>query len=121
MLVNLCLPKWIGFLPCVMLMWGRPLVYTLHTIFQWLSDLQFDNGDFALDSKRVVDHVNSYVDDNSEFGCIIVACRRLLHNSFQNSHFEFNRRQVIGVTHKLTHAALLNPSSHVIDDAPSCI
>ncbi len=61
--------------------------------------------DFALDSKRVVDHVNSYEDDNSEFGCIIYTCRRLLQNRFQNSHVEFNRRQVNGVTHKLALAA----------------
>jgi len=54
----------------------------LHTILQWESDLQFNNVDFAHDCKRVVDHVNSDVDDNSEFGCIIAACRRLLYNSF---------------------------------------
>ncbi|KEH28618.1 hypothetical protein MTR_4g008270 [Medicago truncatula] len=47
----------------------------LHTTLQWISDLQFDNVDFALDSKRVVDHVNSYEDDNSDFGCIISAYR----------------------------------------------
>jgi len=26
--------------------------------------------DFAIDSKRVVDCVNSYIDDSSEFGCL---------------------------------------------------
>jgi len=42
----------------------------LHTALQWVSGLQFDNVDYALDSKRVVDHVNTDEDDNSEFGCV---------------------------------------------------
>ena len=88
--------------------WFAPLcdvdvgaVVGLHTSLEWISNLQFDNVDFAYDCKRVVDHVNVDVDDNSEFDCIIDACRRLLRNSFQNSHVEFNRRQVNGVAHEL--------------------
>jgi hypothetical protein len=77
--------------------------------------------DFVLDSKRVVDHANSDIDDNSEYGCIISACRQLLINSFQNSLVEFNRRQVNEIVHEIAHAAPFNPSYHVLDDVPSCI
>ena len=77
--------------------------------------------DFALDLKRGVDFVNSHVDDNSEFGCIISPCKQLLVNRFQNSHVEFNRRQTNRVAHELTLTALSIPSPHVIDDVSSCI
>jgi len=40
---------------------------------------------------------------------------------FQNSHVEFSRRQANRVAHELTHAALFNPSPHIIDDVPTCI
>jgi len=86
-----------------------------------VSDLQFDTVDSALDSKRVVDYVNSDVYDINEFGCIISACRYLLRNSFQNSHVEFNMRQVNGVTHELAQTTPLNPSPYIIDDAPLCL
>lgn len=104
---------------CDALMWGE--VVGLYTARQWVLDLQFDNVDFVLDSKTVVDHVNFDVDDNSEYGCIISICRRLLQNSFQNYNVEFNRRQVNGIAHKLTQIVPLNHSSYIIDDAPSCI
>jgi len=44
----------------------------LHTALQWVSVLQFDNVDFALDSKRVVDCVNSDVDVNSKVKGLIL-------------------------------------------------
>jgi len=62
----------------------------LHTALEWISDLQFHNKDFALDSNKVVDAFTTGVGDNSEFGCIIDACRLLFQNRFQNSHIEFN-------------------------------
>jgi hypothetical protein len=46
----------------------------LHTNLEWTSDLQLDNIDFALDSKKVVDACRIGVDDNNEFGCIVYAC-----------------------------------------------
>jgi len=95
-------------------------VVGLHTL-EWVSDLQFDNVDLALDFKRVVDHVNSDIHDNSEFGCIISACRKLLINSFRNSHVEFNRRQMNEIAHELVQATPFNLISHVLDDVASCI
>jgi len=93
----------------------------LHTTLDWISNQQFDNVDFVLDCKKVVDCVNSSLDDNSEFGCIITAYKQLLEYRFQNSHVEFNRRQANRVAHELAQAALSNPSPHIIDDVPTCI
>jgi len=108
--------------------WFAPLcdvdvgeVVGLHTTLEWVSDRQFDNVDFALDSKRVVDQVNSDFDDNSEFGCITADYRRLLHNSFQNSHVKFNRRQINEIAHELSQTAPFNHSSHILDEVPLCI
>ena len=62
--------------------WFAPLCDTevgegvgLYIALDWLSNQQFDNIDFGLDCKKVVDCVNSSVDDSSEFGCIITACK----------------------------------------------
>jgi len=93
----------------------------LHTALEWLSNQQFDNVDFALDCKKVVDCVHSNLDDSSEFGCIITACKQLLVDKFQNSHVEFNRRQANRVTHELAQAALSNPNPHIINDVLTCI
>ena len=93
----------------------------LHTALDWLSDQHFDNVDFVLDCKRVVNSVNSSLDDSSEFGCIITACKQLLVDRFQNSHVESSRRQANKVAHELAQAALSNPSPQVIDDVPTCI
>ena len=93
----------------------------LHTALDWISNQQFDNVYFALDCKRVVDCVNSSIDDSSEFGCIISACKQLLVDRFQKSHVEFNRRQANRVAHELAQEALSNPSPHTIDDVPTYI
>jgi hypothetical protein len=61
----------------------------LHTTLQWVSDLQFDNVDFVLDSQQVVDSFHTGVDDNSKFDCIINAT--LFQDSFHNSKRQANR------------------------------
>jgi hypothetical protein len=97
-------------------------VVGFHTTLKWMADLHYDNVDFALDSKVVVDHFKSSVEDDSEFGCTMYACKQLFENSFQNwSHVEFNRRQVNEISHALVSVAPSNASSHVYDVAPSCI
>ncbi|AES65960.1 hypothetical protein MTR_2g059470 [Medicago truncatula] len=50
-------------------------VVGLHTTLQWMADLHYDNVDFVLDCKSVVEHFNSNLGDSSELGCIIQACR----------------------------------------------
>jgi len=44
-----------------------------HEAMEWVSNLQFDNVDFALDSHKDVDSFHTCVDDNynNEFSCII--------------------------------------------------
>jgi len=78
-------------------------VVGLHTTLDWISNQQFDNVDFVLDCNRVVDCVNSNLDDSSEFGCVITACKQLLENRFQNSYVEFNMRQEYRVAHELAY------------------
>ena len=93
----------------------------LHTTLQWVAGLHYDNVDFVLDSKSVVERFNSNLGDSSGLGCIIQACRQLFDCNFQNSHIEFNRRQANGVAHELARVAPSHVSSHVYDDVPSCI
>jgi len=94
--------------------WFAPLydidvgeVVGLHTTIDWISNQQFHNVDFVLDCKRVVDCVDSSLDESNEFGCIITACKQLLKNRFQNSHVEFNRRQANRVAHELAQVAVI--------------
>ena len=93
----------------------------LYTTLDWISNQQFDDVDFVVDCKKVVDCVNSSLDDSSEFGCIINGCKQLLEDRFQNSHVEFNRRQANRIAHELAQEALSNPSPHIIDDVPTYI
>jgi hypothetical protein len=89
MLMSSCLRKLIGFLLCDVAI-GEAI--GLHTTLEWVSNLKFDNVNFALDSHKVVDSFQTSVDDNSDFGSIINACRQLFQDSFQNFDVEFNRR-----------------------------
>jgi len=52
---------------------------------QWLSDMQFDNVDFALDSKITADAFNHRRIDVTEFGQVILACQSLFNTHFSNS------------------------------------
>jgi len=96
-------------------------VVRLHTTLNWIANLQYDNVDFALDSKKVADQFRSGIEDNSEFRCIITACKNLFHNRYQNSHVEFNRRQVNGVAHELAKVTPGHAISHIYSNVPSCI
>jgi len=93
----------------------------LHTTLDWISNQQFNNVDFVLDCKKVVDCVNFSLDDSNEFACIITARKQLLENRFHNSHVEFNIRQANRVTHESGQAALFNPSPRIINDVATCI
>jgi len=62
-------------------MWGvRGEDVVLHTTLNWIA--YYDNVDFALDSKKVVDQFKSNIEDNNVFGCIIYVCKNLFHNMF---------------------------------------
>lgn len=65
---------------------------TLYTTLDWVANFQFDNVNFMLDSKMVVNLFRIGIDDITKFGCIIYACKHLCQNNFQNCHVEFSRR-----------------------------
>lgn len=62
----------------------------LYHALEWLSDMRFDNVDFALDSKSTMDAFINPRPDISEFGLIISACRSLFNLKFTNSNIKFN-------------------------------
>lgn len=76
-------------------------VVGLHTALKWLATHHYDHVDFVLDSKSVVDRFNSNLEDNSELGCFIQACR-------QNTHVEFNRRQLLAPTFMMMYCHVLD-------------
>jgi ribonuclease HI len=93
----------------------------LHAALQWLSDMQFDNVDFATDYKLTVDAFLSTRNDLSEFGCIISSCCSLFRNLFSNSRVEFVRRQANAVAHTLAREATCSASHAVYYEIPTCI
>jgi len=92
------------------------LYYTL----EWLSDMRFNNVDFGLDSKTIVDAFNTTLPVVSEFGLIISACRSLFDLKFANSKVEFNRRQANEVAHTLAGVAILLASPPTYSYVPHC-
>ena len=88
---------------------------------RWLSDMKFDNVDFALDSQLTTTAFNHHREDVTEFGQVISACKRLFTSSFTNSQVEFNKRQANVVAHTLARVATLSASSTIHIDVPPCI
>jgi len=93
----------------------------LYYALEWLSDMRFDNVDFALDSKTNVDAFNHTCPDITEFGLIIPACRSMFRSKFTNSKVEFNRRQANEVVHALVGVAALLASLITYSIVPRCI
>ncbi|XP_024630887.1 uncharacterized protein [Medicago truncatula] len=96
-------------------------VLGLYYALEWLSDMRFDNVDFALDSKTTVDAFNKSRPDVYEFGLIISACRSLFDLHFTNSKVEFNRRQANEVAHTIAGVAILLASPITYSYVPRCI
>ena len=69
---------------------------------------------FFLDSKLVVEVVNSNNNSNNHFGSIISHCQQLLNTQFTNYKVEFSRRDANEVTHNLTQAVSLEASSQYL-------
>ena len=93
----------------------------LYHALEWVSDMQFDNVDFALDSKITTDAFSRSSRDISEFGQVISECRRVFSTHFTNSKVEFCRRQANGVAHALARVAKLYASPTIYYDVPLCI
>ncbi|XP_058783747.1 uncharacterized protein LOC131658475 [Vicia villosa] len=88
---------------------------------KWVNELGYDNMDFELDAKSVVDNVNRSSPNNTDCGAITSECKRVLVSSFRNSHVKFVRRQANEVAHVLARAATFFASFQVFTDIPTCI
>ncbi|XP_058784657.1 uncharacterized protein LOC131659487 [Vicia villosa] len=65
----------------------------LFKTLKWVHELGFDNMNFELDAKRVVDSVTNPKPNDSDFGAITSECNRLMALFFRNSRVKFVRRQ----------------------------
>jgi len=109
-------------------MWHTPLCSVdigealgLHHAIRWVHELQLQNVDFEVDSKRVADYFNRGNGDITEFGVIMGSNRHYCSLCLPNSHVEFSRRQANGVAHKLAKAAISESSFRIFDHVPTCI
>lgn len=75
---------------------------------QWLSDMQFDKGDFVLDSNLTTYTLHYHRFHVTEYRQVISADRSLFTTYFTNSLVEFNRRQTNEVSHTLEGVATLS-------------
>jgi len=109
--VPLCWLKLYLSLMCSVVVWEAPcLFHALH----WLSDMQFDNVNFALHLKITKVYV-------TEFGQVISAWESLFTTHFSNSKVEFNRRQTIEVAYILAEVVALSAGSKIYYHIPCCI
>jgi hypothetical protein len=90
MKVHLPLPKPYDFLPLVMLMWGE-LSASFMLSCRFMIYI-FENVDFVLDSKKVVDSLNKGGNDITEFGHVVLECKRSFVSYFENYCVEFSWR-----------------------------
>jgi ribonuclease HI len=88
---------------------------------QWLSDMQFDNVNFMLDSKITTDAFNHRQTDVPKFCQVISAYQSLFNTNFSNSKVEFNRRQANEAAHTLTGVATLSASPNIYYCVHRCI
>ncbi|XP_058749795.1 uncharacterized protein LOC131622768 [Vicia villosa] len=88
---------------------------------KWVNGLGYDNMDFELDAKSVVDSVISPKPNDSNFGAVTGECNRLLSLFFRYSHVKFVRRQANEVVHALAHVAPSLASFHNFTVIPTCI
>ncbi|XP_058776565.1 uncharacterized protein LOC131650878 [Vicia villosa] len=105
------------FSPCTEVAIGEAI--GLLSAIKWVINLGFDNMDFELDAKQVVDSVISVKPNDSDFGAIVDDCRRLITLSLRNSHVKFVRRQANEVAHALTRVAPSLASFHNFTDIPT--
>jgi len=64
----------------------------VYQALQWVADMGFDDMNFTLDLKVMVDAFNGGRNDITEFESIIQHCRQLFGNSFHNSMIQFSWR-----------------------------
>lgn len=103
---------------CSVVVWEAPWLF--HAL-QLLSNMQFDNVDFALDLKITTDvfhHWRVYV---TKSGQVISTWESLFTTHFSNSKVEFNTRQTIEIAHILAGVAALSAGFKIYYHIPRCI
>ncbi|XP_024640514.1 uncharacterized protein [Medicago truncatula] len=93
----------------------------LYHAIRWIHELQLENVDFEVDSKRVADYFNKGSGDVTEFGSIMDSSIHFCRSFLTNSHVEFTRRQANEVAHTLAKAATSSSSFRIFDEIPTCI
>ena len=93
------------------------LLYAL----EWLSDMGFDNVDFALNSMLTTNAFNQHCVDVTKFGQVLSACRCLFKTNFTDSKVEFHCQQANEVARNLAGVATLSASLIVYTNVPCYI
>lgn len=73
---------------------------------RWIIELGFNNVQFEVNSKKVVNELSSLKENFMEFGVIMGHCKRLISSS-TNYSAKFIRRQTNKVAHSLARASVL--------------
>ena len=66
----------------------------LHHAIHWVHELQLQNVDFEVDSKRVADYFNRGNGDITEFGILMDRNRHYCSLLLPNSYVEFSRKPI---------------------------
>lgn len=84
------------------------IFYSLLLTINWVNELQLNNVDFELDSKRVRWTVFNHLQDNvSNFGDIVIDdCGYFSPLYFQNSHIDYVMRKATQLVHALAKAVI---------------
>lgn len=90
------------------------------SVINWTLELELDNVIFELDCNMVVDHINSSIEDVSEFGAIIAHVSQLL-RLLPNFNVEFVWRQKNILAHKFARIVTSLHSARYFDYVPTCI
>jgi hypothetical protein len=93
----------------------------LYHAIRWIHELQLENVDFEVDSKRVADYFNKGRGDVTEFGSIMDSSIQFCRSFLTNSHVEFIRRQANEVAHTLAKTAISSSSFRTFDEIPTYI
>jgi len=94
---------------------------SLLNVLRWVSDMQFDNVDFALDSKITRDDFHHRQVKVTEFDQVTSVCRSLFNTHFSNFKVDFKRRLKDKIFHTLIGIVPLPVSPNIYYHVPRCI
>jgi len=93
----------------------------LYYAIRWVHELQLQNIDFEVDSKRVADYFNRSNRDITKFGIIMDSNIQYCSLNLANSHVEFITKQANEVAHELAKTTTSLTSFFIFNDVPTCI